>query len=264
MPQTNSMSDGHIEVSVDGAVGLIALANPARRNALTLAMWQALPGAVAALDADPAVRAIMLAGVGDDFSSGADITEFDSLWSTPGAPYEAATVAAFAAFRQAEKPTLAVLAGACMGGAVGLAAACDIRLAATSASFAIPAARLGLAYPPAAIADIVSLIGPGRTRDLMFTGRAIDATAALACGLVERLFADDEFEERVAVYVDTVARLAPLTHRATKAAVTAALEPGDAARRTAGATAADCLASADYAEGRAAFASRRAPAFTGK
>lgn len=263
MPETSSQSEGHIEVSVDGAVGLIALANPARRNALTFSMWQALPGAVAALDADPAVRAIMLAGVGDDFSSGADIGEFERLWSGPDAPYEATTVAAFAAFRQAEKPTLAVLTGACMGGAVGLAAACDIRLAATSATFAIPAARLGLAYPPAAVADIVALIGPGRTRDLMFTGRAIDATAALAIGLVERLFADDEFEDRVAVYVDTVARLAPLTHRATRAAVTAAVQPGETTRRAAGAAAAACLASADYAEGRAAFAARRTPIFRG-
>lgn len=151
-----------------------------------------------------------------------------------------------------------------MGGAVGLAAACDIRLAATSATFAIPAARLGLAYPPAAVADIVALIGPGRTRDLMFTGRAIDATAALAIGLVERLFADDEFEDRVAVYVDTVARLAPLTHRATRAAVTAAVQPGETTRRAAGAAAAACLASADYAEGRAAFAARRTPIFRGE
>jgi len=263
MAPTSSDPGGHIEVSINGAVGLIVLANPARRNALTLAMWRALPAAIASLEADEAVRVIGLAGAGDDFSTGADIAEFDSLWNSPGSPYEAATVAAFAALRQATKPTLALVTGACMGGAVGLAAACDIRLAATLASFAIPAARLGLAYPPDSVADLVALIGAGRTRDLMFTGRSIDATTALAIGLVERLFHDDEFEERTAVYIDTVARLAPLTHRATKTAVEAVVRPGEVARGLASEAADACFASADYVEGRAAFAARRTPTFKG-
>jgi enoyl-CoA hydratase/carnithine racemase len=264
MPETSSHHDGRIEISIDGAVGLIAIANPARRNALTLAMWRALPGAVATLAAAPDVRVIMITGTGGDFSSGADITEFDSLWSTPNSPYEAATIAAFAALRNARKPTLAAITGHCLGGAVGLAAACDIRFASTSATFSVPAARLGLAYPAESIADLVALIGPGRTRDLLFTGRTIDATPALAIGLIERLFADEDFEERVAAQVDVIAQLAPLTHAATKSAVAASLSPSDETLRTAADTVAACLTSEDYAEGRAAFAARRKPVFRGR
>lgn len=264
MPETGSHHDGRIEMSIDGAVGLIALANPGRHNALTLAMWRALPGAVATLEAAPDVRVIMITGTGGNFSSGADITEFDSLWSSPDSPYEAATLAAFAALRDASKPTLAAITGHCLGGAVGLAAACDIRLASTSATFSVPAARLGLAYPAASIADLVALIGPGRTRDLLFTGRTIGATQALAIGLVERLFADEDFEERVAAQVDVIAQLAPLTHAATKTAVAAALHPSEDALAKAAAAVAACLVSEDYAEGRAAFAERRKPVFRGR
>ncbi len=264
MPETSSHNDGRIEISIDGSVGLIAIANPDRRNALTLAMWRALPGAVATLEAAPDVRVIMITGTGGDFSSGADITEFDRLWSSSDSPYEAATIAAFTALRDASKPTLAAITGHCLGGAVGLAAACDIRLTSTSATFAVPAARLGLAYPAASIADLVALIGPGRTRDLLFTGRTIDATQALAIGLIERLFADDDFEERVAAQVDVIAQLAPLTHAATKAAITAALHPSEQTLGKATDAVAACLISEDYAEGRAAFAARRKPVFRGR
>lgn len=258
---------GRITVDVVGNLGRIAIDNPGRHNALSLAMWQAIPGAVADLEANPDVRVVVLTGSeGGAFASGADITEFDVVRAdaATSASYEAANAAAFDALRRAEKPTVAVIRRFCMGGGVGLAAACDVRIAAEDAVFAIPAARLGLAYPTEAVADIVALIGPSRTKDLFFTARRIDAAAALRIGLVDEVVRDDELETAAVAYVARIAALAPLTQRAVKAAINAAVAvtgtaDWDRARRLAEL----CFESADYAEGRAAFRDKREPVFDG-
>ena len=260
--------DGRIAVEVIGNLGRISIDNPGRHNALSLAMWEAIPEAVADLEAHPDVRVVVLTGSdGGAFASGADISEFDVVRAdaASSATYEAANAAAFSALRRAQKPTIAVIRRFCMGGGVGLAAACDIRIAADDAVFAIPAARLGLAYPPEAVADIVSLIGPARTKDLFFTAKRIDAETAMRIGLVDELVRSDELEAAAVAYVARVSALAPMTQRAIKAAIQAAVDPRGAGEwDRARALAEDCFSSADYAEGRAAFREKREPVFQGK
>ncbi len=247
-----------------GNLGRIAIDNPGRHNALSLAMWNAIPPAVAELEAAHDVRVIVLTGAdGGAFASGADISEFDVVRAdaATSATYETANGEAFAALRAATKPTVAVIRRFCMGGGVGLAAACDIRIAADDTVFAIPAARLGLAYPTEAVTDIVRLIGPSRTKDLFFTAKRIDAATALRIGLVDDVVRGDELDTAASAYVAHVSALAPLTQRAVKAAIDAASgEAWDRARLMAEA----CFDSADYAEGRAAFREKRDPIFSGR
>ncbi|NBN77266.1 enoyl-CoA hydratase [Microvirga tunisiensis] len=256
-------SPGQIRCHVEGEIGWLVIDNPDRRNALSLAMWQAVPEAVARLTADPAVRVIVLRGAGEEtFVAGADISEFETLRGNArdARTYEAVNVAAFDALRATPKPTIAMIRGHCLGGGLGLAAAADLRVAAQGSSFGIPAARLGLAYPPTALADIVALTGPARARDLVFTARRVSAEEAHRIGLLDRLVPADALETAVRELAGTVAANAPLTIAATKAAL-AALTNGDLA--AAEAAAERCFDSRDFAEGRSAFLAKRTPDFIG-
>lgn len=269
MPKTRNVpaAAGRIRLDIVGALGRIVIDNPGRHNALSLAMWEAIPPAVAELEANPDVRVIVLTGSeGGAFASGADISEFDEVRrdATSSATYEAANAAAFTALREARKPTVAVLRRFCMGGGIGLAVACDVRIASEDTVFAIPAARLGLAYPPDAVADIVALIGPARTKDLFFTAKRIDASNALRIGLVDDVVRDDELEAAATAYVARVTALAPMTHRAIKMAINAATSSSPAVLAEARTLAESCFESADYAEGRAAFREKREPIFRGR
>ncbi len=256
-----------IRVEVDGPIGWLVVDNRRRRNALTKAMWLALPGRIAALSATEGLRAIVLRGGGEeDFVSGADISEFGDVRrdAATSRDYEAANVAAFAALREAALPTVAMIRGFCLGGGMGLAAACDIRIVARGARFAVPAGRLGLAYPPEAIADFVRLIGPAKTKDLIFTSRRIDAAEAAAAGFADHLVEADDLEAFTRAYVADIARLAPLTLKAARLAIAAVgAGPASAAQVRALAAAEACFDSADYTEGRAAFAQKREPVFKG-
>ena len=139
-----------LNLTITDAIGCIEINNQARRNAFDLAMWQKLPQLVQQLDQNSAVRLIILRGVGKSaFCSGADISEFSTVRATAagGKAYEQANEAAFAALAHCSKPTLAAIRGFCMGGGVGLAASCDLRIAESGTEFGIPAARLGVGYP---------------------------------------------------------------------------------------------------------------------
>lgn len=259
---------GRVRIHVEGPVGWIVIDNEPRRNALTLAMWTAIPEAVAGLRANPQVRAIVLRGAGDDtFAAGADISEFETVRrdAASARAYEAANAAAFDALREASLPTLAMVRGFCLGGGFALAAACDLRIADATARFGIPAARLGVGYPPSAIADIVRLVGPSRAKLIFFTAARLDADEARDIGIVDRLVAEGALEEATAELAQAIARGAPRTLKAAKAgidALTARLSPADLAACQVLADA--CFESADFAEGRTAFMEKRDPRFTGR
>lgn len=267
MDENLASSTGRIDIEVQHKIGWILIDNMSHHNALSFDMWRAIPEAIGRLDRDAGVRAIAVCGAQDGpFASGADIGEFDKVRATAetSARYEAANAAAFSALRHAAKPTVAVIRRFCMGGGVGLAAACDVRLAAADAVFAIPAARLGLAYPPDAVVDIVRLIGAARTRDLFFTARRVVADEALRIGLVDHVAATDAFEKEANDYLRQVTDLAPLTLKAIKTAIAAVLTGDEEAHQRALDEAAACFASADYAEGIAAFRQKRNPIFSGR
>jgi enoyl-CoA hydratase/carnithine racemase len=257
-----------LTAQIGGAVATVTITNPARRNCVDLATWQAIPAVFAALDTERELRVIILRGAGDEaFCAGADIAEFDTTRATPegSRAYEAANVAAFDAVAQARVPVIALIHGFCFGAGVGLASACDLRLAAEDATFAIPAAALGVGYPPTALATLVALMGPAAVKRLFFTAERLDARAAHAAGLISEVLPKAALEGAVATLAARMTEGAPLTITAAKRAIDAAAGlPGALDKQALQALADACFASADYTEGRAAFRAKRKPIFKGE
>lgn len=258
-------TDG-ITLTMMNGVATLRIDRPAKKNALTQAMWTGLAEAVEALAGDPAVRALILAGAGGDFCAGADIAEFDAVRGNAASArsYEAANVRAFAALSQAPFPTIAAIRGVCFGGGFGLAASCDLRIASAEARFRVPPARLGLAYPHEAMADIVHALGPQMARYLAYSAATIGARRALEAGFLLEIVEGDDADRRAAEIAATIAANAPLSVRATKAAIAAVLDPDPALAARAAALGNATFESEDYAEGRAAFRERREPVFRGR
>lgn len=256
----------HIQAFVDGSTGWLLLDRPERRNALNAAMWQAIPPLMKSLDEHADVRAIVVRGSGTEaFAAGADISEFGETRNdaAAAAAYEALNGAAFAGVRATAKPVIALISGYCIGGGLALALACDLRVAHPQAVFSLPPARLGLAYPLDGLRDLVAAVGPSTAKQMIFTARRYSGDEALAFGLVDRVAAEPEAE--VAGLVAEIAAGAPLTLTHAKRAIDLiAGRPGHADAETVAALAAGCFNSADYAEGRRAFAEKRKPAFKGR
>lgn len=252
----------------EGAIGLLIFSNPAKFNALDYDMWCALPKALADFESDDAVRVVVLAGDGEKaFVSGADISQFEQNRATPEAQqrYAKAVHAAYMAPTLCTKPTIAKIRGICAGGGLGLAASCDLRIAADDAVFLMPAARLGLGYGFVGIQRFVDLIGIANTADILFSARKFGAADALRMGFLSRVLPAADLEREVGAYCETVADNAPLTIAAAKRAILEATKDSDA-RDLAGLQGMidACNASQDYREGRAAFAGKRKPQFKGK
>lgn len=253
-------------LSIDGSVATITLRNAARYNAMTLGMWTALGDTLERVQADAAVRVVVLRGEGDKaFVSGADISEFGAQRDDPAAVqvYDAAVARAQDGITRLRCPVIAAISGICYGGGVGLALACDLRYAAPASRFRMPAARLGLGYALGGMKRMVDVLGPARSAELFYTARVCDAAEALSMGLLNAVH-DDVFGH-VHRIAQEIAGNAPLTLAAGKLALNTVLAGPDAA----GAAAVDaavkaCFSSNDYREGRAAFAEKRAPRFSGQ
>ena len=256
-------------VETDGAVGWITFNNPAKHNALSVAMWRALPQALDTLEADPAIRVIVLKGAGERaFISGADISEFASMRASEEAvaAYDELAEGATQRLRGADRPTIAMIRGYCMGGGLGLAIACDMRIASAGALFAIPAARLGVGYRVGSLKLLTDLVGPAFAKEILITARRFNATEAERIGLVNKVVPDDTLADEVESYCNAIAANAPLSMRASKHMIAELARSGadgiDAALCEDLVTA--CFTSADYTEGRTAFMEKRPPKFTGR
>jgi enoyl-CoA hydratase/carnithine racemase len=265
MTRENRYAGGRLVLSREGAVATILLNQPERQNAISFAMWQALPEAVAAVAADEAVRVVLLRAAGGGvFSAGADIGEFAEVYAdaTRTEAYNAAVRAGQAALRHLERPVIAVIEGACIGGGCGLALASDLRFASDAARFAIPPARLGLAYSFADTAQLVEKIGPARAKDMLFSGRPLPADEALRIGLVDRVLPAAELWPAVESYAEGLAALSQTSIRAAKAIVNMIADDAPDGAERAAAIAAASFAGADFREGFRAFLEKRRPRFS--
>jgi enoyl-CoA hydratase/carnithine racemase len=179
-----------LDAMIVGPVGWIAFNRPSRRNAITSEMWLALTATVKLLDERPDVRVICIRGAGHEaFASGADISEFAEERNNAAAARadEKLNADAFAAIRTAGKPVIAMIEGYCIGGGLAVALACDVRVAGHGTVFALPPARLGLAYPLDGLRDLLTAVGLSAAKELLFTARRIGPHEALRIGLVDRV-----------------------------------------------------------------------------
>ncbi len=260
------MSEAKLRAERDGHIGWIVFDNPARRNAITGEMWRAIPKAMAQFDADPEVRCVVLRGEGSiAFAAGADISEFEKRRADAQAAgkHDNSIDVAQLALEDSAKPVLAMIRGFCLGGGLEIALACDLRYCGVSASFAIPAARLGIGYGVHGTNRLVASVGHAAAREIMLSGRRYKADEALAMGLVNRVLPDDELEAYVCKLASDLASNAPLSMAASKSIINSLIEPsGDFSAGEA--LIERCMKSEDHVEGRRAFMEKRAPKFKGR
>ena len=241
---------------------------PEKRNAVSLSMWERAQEILDEFEADPAIRVVVLSGAGGkSFVSGADISEFESKRGTAEAQqhYNTQTGKVYERIEAFPKPTIAMINGFCIGGGLNLACVCDIRIASRDLQIAMPAAKLALGYPFAAINRLKNIVGIANARHLMFTAQRMGAEWAHAAGFAQQIVAKDKLEETVTEYANGIAANAPLTVAAMKFISTQVLaDPADRDLDRCDRMVADCFASEDFKEGRRAFMEKRKPQFQGR
>ncbi|MFT4187791.1 MAG: enoyl-CoA hydratase/isomerase family protein [Aeromicrobium sp.] len=239
-----SSTGGRVEAVTRDHIAIVTLRHPEVRNAMTIPMWRELARVVAALDADPDVRAIVLRGYGMDFSSGADIRDLP----TDPADFHRVHVATEHVIAETLTPVIAAVSGDCVGGGCEIAVAADLRFADTTARFGVTASRLGIVYPEAPTRRLEALVGVAETRRMLLGGELLDVWWAREAGLVNEVVPEGEAFSRALDFARLLTGRSPATidgaQRITRGrAVTAGREPRH------------------YREGRRAFVERRSPDF---
>jgi enoyl-CoA hydratase/carnithine racemase len=257
------MSEGRIDLSVQGYVAQVTIDDVTRHNAMSLSMWTALLAAFDEIDCRPEIRVCVLRGAGEkSFVSGANISEFETQRNSEAsvARYNDMVKRTQQAIFRCRVPVIAAISGICYGGGLGLALSCDMRYAAPHSRFRMPAARLGLGYDIDNMKSILNNLGPQATAEAFYTARVYDAQSAQAMGMVLAVV-EDVFAHCTAL-AQEIATNAPLTIQAAKKTLVA-LADDEKDMMSVKTTIDACFKSTDYAEGRLAFAQKRSPLFSG-
>lgn len=259
-PQSMTEKSSTVVLAREGAVLHVRIERPARRNALSGSEWSALAAAFSAIgDA----RVLLLSGVPGAFCAGADIDELSTLLADPQrmAANNVMVQATQLALERLPIPTIAGIDGVCVGGGLGLALACDFRIATSRSRFAITPARLGLVYSPEDTRRLVAAVGAARAKDLLLSGRMLDAAEAHQYALLSRVVADDGLQPAVDALLATLLSASRSACAGIKQVV--AHVAGDPAVDRDSATRAfvQAFSSSDFAEGAQAFIDRRPPVF---
>lgn len=253
---------------VEPPIGTMIFNNPARHNAVSSDMWARAAEIMRRLSEDPAIRVVVVTGAGGKaFISGADISKFEDERANAAAEevYHANTSAARDELVNCPKPTIAKIRGYCIGGGVGTALACDIRICSDNSRFAVPAARLGVGYDYDGIRRLVDVVGPSFAKEIFFTARQFSAEEAKEMGLVDRVVPEAALDDYVRDYALTIAANAPMTMHAAKVSILEALKnPADRDLALCERLVDECHDSQDYLEGRRAFMEKRKPKFAGR
>ena len=257
-----------IIVKKDNGIGQLIFNQPNKRNAISLDMWQEIAAISQQFSKDDGIRVLVIRGAGDEaFSAGADISEFETYRSSEKETlnYNQTMVSALDALDNLNKPIIGLIQGYCVGGGASIALHCDIRIADETSRFAIPAAKLGLAYHWEDIQLLTSIVGPAFAREILYTGRQFSSEEALQMGLINRIVSSTEIVAFVKTYADEIANNAPLTVGATKQMISEVLkDANDRNIPLMNELVAECFRSQDYREGRLAFVEKRRPAFKGQ
>ena len=256
---------GSINSYIENRVGYIVLDNPSKLNAISFSMWEKIGTTLEEYKKNKDIRCVVMTGNGEKaFSAGADISEFNDNRSLEEAVllYDNVSKTTLNILQNFPKPTIAIINGYCIGGGLATALSCDVRIASEKSTFAIPAAKLGLAYDYLGIKKLRDLIGPSRAKYIFFTARQFSSTEAIQMGIIEQIFKEKDFKEGVIQVLNTIIGNAPLTIASAKLAIDADIEDKDLYKKCKEFEAI-CFSSKDYEEGRLAFSEKRKPVFKG-
>ncbi|EMD26009.1 Enoyl-CoA hydratase [Amycolatopsis azurea DSM 43854] len=258
-----NMTDG-FDFTRDGEVARLTFTRPEKMNAITYGMWSAIPDVVARVEADPAIKVLVLTGAGAHFSAGADISEFRDLRSTADAAetYDKAVDSAVAALTASRKPTVAMIQGNCIGGGCQISVACDFRFAAEGSRFGITPAKLGIVYHFDSTRRLVSLVGPAHAKYFLLSGELVDARRAREIGLLNEVFPAGELEASTAKFVETLVSRSQASVRGMNRIIEKIVAGQQESDAEVDEIRLGALHGEDYAEGVAAFLARRPPKFT--
>ena len=263
------MGEQALLVDREGSTAILTINRHAQRNSVSFEMWEAFPGFIKELDADPSVRVIVVTGAGDRaFASGADISEFHSKRTgrDAAALYHRAVEATMTSLEATGKPVIAMVNGYALGGGCELAVACDLRIAAESANFGIPSAKLGLVISFTDTKRLADLVGPAVAKEMLMTGRRLSAREALGVGLVNQVVPDPALRQATLDLAGAIGANAPYSVASGKAMVNhcrhdpdlSTVEPVDADRPL------RCYETEDFREGVQAFLEKRPARFVGR
>jgi enoyl-CoA hydratase/carnithine racemase len=256
------MTTGLIFQKLSPHIGELTLSQPARRNALNAQMWADMPGVLKTAE-QSGIRVLVITGAGGHFASGADISEFETLYATPESAetISLSIAAAFEALANFPLPTIAKIRGACVGGGCGLALCCDLRFADMTSKFAVTPTKLGLVYPFSDVQRLIAAVGSAHARDILFSARVIKAKQARKMGLINNICKVDKLDNFVTDYAAGLSRLSPQSLKVTKQMFAAhgAGQAGETPESQAWFL--KGFSSKDFQEGYRAFLEKRAPVF---